>query len=322
MKLELQTISKKLSPRLKAYKPARADVENFAQNLEFYLNHIDSKETEENLKTHFMGLLKPTYQPSHTIEQYGDIDFVIRTDLGAVVNRHHKRATDAFQLVCHPLKSLPVKQALAIVILAPEIRWVEVKQRLGMVIARDQIAPVEVLEHHPVKPLVRGIQQWPKLDEAETRCAGGRNAKDGIDLAAKAQTLQVQKPRRTLEVGQMCGIGLAQLLEPAARDDLKPQHVHELRIVALQDAKEVDDLAVAVVHHLKARLPRPAQKHAAHADEGLNIGAVGDAIDARRSGSWRACFCHPASWRRARRGARVSLCPWWIPEYELARLRA
>ena len=79
MKLELQTISKKLSPRLKAYKPARADVENFAQNLEFYLNHIDSKETEENLKTHFMGLLKPTYQPSHTIEQYGDIGLVAFT---------------------------------------------------------------------------------------------------------------------------------------------------------------------------------------------------------------------------------------------------
>ncbi len=153
-----------------------------------------------------------------------------------------------------------------------------------MVIARDQIAPIEVFEHHPVKPLVRGIQQWPKLGEAEARRAGGGNAKDGIDLAAKAQTLQVQKPRRTLEVGQMGGIGLAQLLEPAARDDLKPQHVHELRIVALQDAKEVDDLAVAVVHHLKARLPRPAQKHAAHADEGLNIGAVGDAIDARDQG--------------------------------------
>ena len=131
---------------------------------------------------------------------------------------------------------------------------------------------------------MRGIQQWPKLGEAETRRAGGGNAKDGIDLAAKAQTLQVQKPRRTLEVGQMGGIGLAQLLEPAARDDLKPQHVHELRIVALQDAKEVDDLAVAVVHHLKARPPRTAQKHAAHADEGLNIGAVGDAIDPRDQG--------------------------------------
>lgn len=79
MKLVKQTIPEKLSPALKAYRPARADVEQFARDLESYLDHIDSKETEENLKTHLMGLLKPTYQPSHTIEQFGDIDFVIRT---------------------------------------------------------------------------------------------------------------------------------------------------------------------------------------------------------------------------------------------------
>jgi hypothetical protein len=78
MKLVTQTISEKLSPALKAHRPARSDVDQFARDLESYLNHIDSKETEENLKTHFMGLLKPTYQPSYTIEQYGDIDFVIR----------------------------------------------------------------------------------------------------------------------------------------------------------------------------------------------------------------------------------------------------
>lgn len=79
MKLVTQTISEKLTPALKAHRPARSDVEQFARDLESYLDHIDSKETEENLKTHFMGLLKPTYQRSHTIEQYGDIDFVIRT---------------------------------------------------------------------------------------------------------------------------------------------------------------------------------------------------------------------------------------------------
>jgi adenine-specific DNA-methyltransferase len=79
MKLKIESISQKLSPRLKAFKPARADVDHFAQNLRTYIDHIDSNETEENLKTHLMGLLKPTYQPSHTIEQYGDIDFVIRT---------------------------------------------------------------------------------------------------------------------------------------------------------------------------------------------------------------------------------------------------
>ena len=79
MKLTIQSISKKLSPSLKAHRPTRADIEKFAQNLTIYLDHIDSTETEENLKTHFMSLLKPTYHPLHTIEQYGDIDFVIRT---------------------------------------------------------------------------------------------------------------------------------------------------------------------------------------------------------------------------------------------------
>ena len=79
MKLAVQSISEKLSPRLKAHKPTRNDVDKFARNLKSYLDHIDSKETEENLKTHLMGFLKSTYQPSHTIEQYGDIDFVIRT---------------------------------------------------------------------------------------------------------------------------------------------------------------------------------------------------------------------------------------------------
>lgn len=79
MKLVKQTISEKLSPALKAHRPARADVEQFSRDLGSYLDHIDSKETEENLKTHLMGLLKPTYQPSYTIEQFGDIDFVIRT---------------------------------------------------------------------------------------------------------------------------------------------------------------------------------------------------------------------------------------------------
>jgi hypothetical protein len=33
MKLAIQSISKKLSPRLKAHKPVKADVDQFAQNL-------------------------------------------------------------------------------------------------------------------------------------------------------------------------------------------------------------------------------------------------------------------------------------------------
>ena len=79
MKLVIQDISDKLSPALKAFRPARADVEQLGQDLKNYLEHIDSKETEENLKTHLMGLLKPTYKATNTIEQQGAIDFIIRS---------------------------------------------------------------------------------------------------------------------------------------------------------------------------------------------------------------------------------------------------
>ena len=79
MKLITKTISRGLRPALKAFRPAKPDVECFISDLDKYLGHIDSKESEENLKTHLMALLKSTHAPAHIIEQYGDIDFVIRT---------------------------------------------------------------------------------------------------------------------------------------------------------------------------------------------------------------------------------------------------
>ena len=78
MELITKTISDSLPPALKAYRPAKLDVKHFIDNLKKYLAHIDSKESEENLKTHLMDFLKPSYAPEHTVEQYGDIDFVIR----------------------------------------------------------------------------------------------------------------------------------------------------------------------------------------------------------------------------------------------------
>jgi adenine-specific DNA-methyltransferase len=80
MELITKTISDSLPPALKAYRPAKLDVKHFIDNLKKYLAHIDSKESEENLKTHLMDFLKPSYAPEHTVEQYGDIDFVIRKE--------------------------------------------------------------------------------------------------------------------------------------------------------------------------------------------------------------------------------------------------
>ncbi len=78
MKLLTKTISKSLPPALKAYRPEKSKVGHFKSSLNEYIGHIDSKETEENLKTHLMSFLKPAYTPTYTIEQYGDVDFVIR----------------------------------------------------------------------------------------------------------------------------------------------------------------------------------------------------------------------------------------------------
>jgi adenine-specific DNA-methyltransferase len=78
MRLRLKSISESLSPALKAHRPPKSAVDQFGVNLANYFAHIDSSESEENLKTHFMTLLKPIYGVAHTIEQYGDVDFVIR----------------------------------------------------------------------------------------------------------------------------------------------------------------------------------------------------------------------------------------------------
>lgn len=79
MRLRIRTISESLSPSLKSHRPSKPAFDQFVANLGQYFADIDSSESEENLKTHFISLLKPVYGSAHTIEQYGDIDFVIRT---------------------------------------------------------------------------------------------------------------------------------------------------------------------------------------------------------------------------------------------------
>ncbi|CUX06947.1 putative type IIS restriction/modification enzyme [Agrobacterium fabacearum S56] len=79
MQIITKTISKSLTPALKAFRPQKSEVENLVAALRRYLAHIDSKESEENLKTYFMDFLKAVYSPTHAVEQQGDVDFVIRT---------------------------------------------------------------------------------------------------------------------------------------------------------------------------------------------------------------------------------------------------
>jgi adenine-specific DNA-methyltransferase len=78
MKLITKTIPKSLSPSLKAFKPSRISFDHFKTKLKEYLDVIDHKESEENLKTHLMKLLQSLYGQQHLIEQQERIDFVIR----------------------------------------------------------------------------------------------------------------------------------------------------------------------------------------------------------------------------------------------------
>jgi len=65
----------------KAYrliKPRRNDLNTFKSNLSNLLNHINEKESEENVKIHLMDFLKNTfYHPDHLVATKGRTDFVI-----------------------------------------------------------------------------------------------------------------------------------------------------------------------------------------------------------------------------------------------------
>ena len=79
MKIALVSLNASLTPAMKALKPKREDFERFTKSFKTYRGRIDGTESEENLKTHLMDLLKPSFSPYHLIEQQERIDFVIRT---------------------------------------------------------------------------------------------------------------------------------------------------------------------------------------------------------------------------------------------------
>lgn len=199
-------------------------------------------------------------------------------NLRRVVDREDERTGDPGERVAHDLELLSIEHSLAIVILTAEVRRVEIEQRLRAIIAADDLGPVQVLEHDGFEPRMRGIEGRLKRGEPEPAAVPGDTEHAG-DLAAEGQALEIDEARRALEVGERCGVRLAQALELLAGGDLEAEHVEELGIMALEDPEEVHDLAVEIVHDLELRTPGPAEEHAAHAGEGLDIDRVIDAVD-------------------------------------------
>ena len=99
------------------------------------------------------------------------------------------------------------------------------------------------------------------------------------DLAAKGGALEIKESRCAFQIGQGVGIGVDQTTEFGTGGQLEPQDVEELRIVPLEDAKQVGNLAAPIIDDLGARAHGAAQKDAAHADERLGIGLAGHRVE-------------------------------------------
>ncbi len=85
--------------------------------------------------------------------------------------------------------------------------------------------------------------------------------------ACEGQTLDMEKPRRPLQIGQGFGIDPEQALEACLGGDLKPDQIEKGDVVLLQNTKEIIDVAAGIVDHLAFRAAGALEKDAAHADE-------------------------------------------------------
>jgi len=150
------------------------------------------------------------------------------------------------------------EQILDVVGFAADIRWVEVEQGVGGITAGQHVAPVEVFEHNAFEPRVGRIEDRLQPREAEPSRPFSCHPEHTIDLPTEGQTLQVEEPGRALQVRERGRIAFAQPIELAPRCDLVFHHIQKLRIVSLDDAKQVGDLAVQIICDFAFRLPRAA----------------------------------------------------------------
>ena len=93
-------------------------------------------------------------------------------------------------------------------------------------------------------------------------------------LPAERQGLEIEEPRRPLDVEQ---VAIGRLLQPV---ELGPHGRPPAQLAQqglgepLQHPEQGHDLAGDVVHHLDRRAHPASQEHSAHADERLAIGGV------------------------------------------------
>ncbi|SUZ33967.1 hypothetical protein ROE7235_03748 [Roseibaca ekhonensis] len=123
-----------------------------------------------------------------------------------------------------------------------------------MVHAADEIAEIQTGDTDPGQAAVQRFQVRLERGQVEPARALARQAEGAArDLAAEADLLQIQKPRRALQICQRLGVDRDKALEICLRRDLEAQQVEEGDIVFLKDTEQVVHLARAVVDEFSAR---------------------------------------------------------------------
>lgn len=215
-----------------------------------------------------------------------DIRVVVDTD-------HHPTLAPAHE-VGHTLVLLERK--IHAIASGLPIRRVHVEKCVRSIIALGAIEPGQVLDVGACEALPRGRQVLLDAQQVDGRPGGRGTERLPCDLAAEGM-LQVEKPRRTLDVGE--GLGTRHLLplEDLPRTECPFELPHELLEVVLYNAVEGNQVTVEIVQHLHRGGLRTHEVQRGSAGEDFDIAfmrgkerdqAVGQAAFATHPGDdWR-----------------------------------
>lgn len=131
-----------------------------------------------------------------------------------------------------------------------KIRRIDIKESVGPVVARDDLLIRPALKLNPKQPLMSHVQKHRNPMRVVIRAALDTNPEIlALDEAAEAVFLKIEETGCTLNLRE-CPWGLRlKQREPFAARCAKLQIPHELMVVELADAKEVEDLLIEVVQY-------------------------------------------------------------------------
>ena len=146
------------------------------------------------------------------------------------------------QLVLFPAECPAVAFALP-------VGRVSVEEAVRAVVAFETAVPGFVFDIHAVQSAPCCPQIFCNAGNAPCPCGGGRAKALSSGFTAEGSVLQVVETCGALDVGEGFGWGTLQQGEGLAAGQGPCKLAHEFVVVVLQDAVEVDQVAVDVIEH-------------------------------------------------------------------------